>query len=206
MWSEVLIYGLSLLAAVSPGLSQLCPTYEAGFTGQDMYMYPGRYPRLGQLHMNLEDVSPCAGTVYGWHYCFDPDGVSPPYDMVLAMYSQTEDNSYQLVPGSYYELRVNEEVEFFTCQNITLDPSEYFGVQEGDVVAVCREAGVENVARLYFELQGHDLWYWQSQSCSETSMVSPNSDLFRRHDWVLLLSAYISKFPLIYQQKSPLVK
>ena len=108
--------------------------------------------------MNLEDVSPCTGTVYGWHYCFDPDDDSPPRGIVLAMYSQKK---YQLVPGSYYELRVNEEVESFTCRNITMDPSEYFSVQEGDVVAICREVEADNLVELYFELQGHDLWYWQ---------------------------------------------
>ena len=186
---------MNLLAAVSPGLSQLCPTYEAGFTGQNRDRI--RYPAPGRLYMNLEEVSPCAGTVYGWHYCFDPDGVSPPYDMVLAMYSQTEDNPYQLVPGSYYELRVNEEVESFTCRNITLDPSEYFSVQEGDVVAICREVNKNNVVGLYFELQGHDLRYWEPGSCSETSIESPNNfqDLFLKPERVTLLSAYISKFP-----------
>ena len=158
-------------------------------------MYLRRYPRLGQLHMNLEDVSPCIGTVYGWHYCFDPDDDSPPRGIALAMYSQKGNNSYQLVPGSYYELRVSEEVESFTCHNITLDPSEYFSVQEGDVVAICREVDVANVVELYFELQGHDLWYWQLESCSETSIVSPNSNLFRMRNRVMLLSAYISKFP-----------
>ena len=183
----------NLLMAVSPGLSQLCPNYEAGFTGQNMYSRD--YPSLGELYLNLEEESPCAGTVYGWHYCFDPDNDSPPRGIVLAMYSQKEDNSYQLVPGSYYELRVNEEVESFTCCNITLDPSEYFSVQEGDVVAICREFDIVNVVELYFELRGHNLWYWQLGSCSETSIVSPNSNLVRRRNHVILLSAYISKFP-----------
>ena len=182
---------------VSPGLSQLCPTYEAGFTGQDMYRR--RYPTLGRLYVNLEEESPCAGTVYGWHYCFDPDNDSPPRGIVLAMYSQREDGSYQLVPGSYYVLRVNEEVESFTCRNITLEPSEYFSVQEGDVVAICREVEVDNVVELFSELQGHDLLFWQPGSCSETSIVSlnssPSDSPSERPDRVMLLSAYISKFP-----------
>ena len=175
---------------VSPGVSQLCPTYEVGYTGQDMYSR--QYPIPGRLYMNLEEVSPCAGTVYGWHYCFDPDNDSPPHGIVLAMYSQKRNNSYQLVPGSYYELWVSEEVESFTCRNITLEPSEYFSVQEGDVVAICRNVEVDNVIQLYFKLQYHDVWYWQPGSCSETSIMSPSS--FRlRPDRVMLLSAYISK-------------
>ena len=148
-------------------LFQLCPSYEAGFTGQDVYCK--RNPSPSRLYMNLEEVSSCAGTVYGWHYCFDTDGASPPRGIVLAMYSQTEDNSYQLVPGSYYELRVNEEVVSFTCHNITLDPSEYFSVQEGDVVAICRDIEAESVVELYFGLPGHGLQYWKPGSCSETN-------------------------------------
>ena len=183
----------NLLVTVSPGLSQLCPTYEAGFTGQNMY--DREYPNLGELYLNFEEVSPCAGTVYGWHYCFDPDNDSPPRGIVLAMYSQREDNSYQLVPGSYYQLRVNEEIESFACRNITLEPSEYFSIQEGDVVAICREVDVEDVVELFFELRGHNLWYWVPGTCSETSIESPNNGPFRRGNRVMLLSAFISKFP-----------
>ena len=91
--------------------------------------------------------------------------------------------------GSRYELRVSEEVESFTCRNVTLDPSEYFSVQKGDVVAICRDIEADYLLELYFELQGYDLWYWQLGSCSETSMESPNSFLFPRPDWVMLLSA-----------------
>ena len=180
------------MASVSPGFSQLCPTYEAGFTGQNRDRI--RYPTRGRLYMDLEEGSPCAGTVYGWHYCFDPDDDSPPRGIVLAMYKK-EDNSYQLVPGSYYKLRVNEEVESFTCRNITLDPSEYFSLQEGDVVAICREVLVNNTVELYFELKRHHLRYWEPGSCSEASIESLNSNPLRNFNRVMLLSAYISKFP-----------
>ena len=51
--------------------------------------------------------------------------------------------------GSHYELRVSEEVESFTCRNVTLDPSEYFSVQEGDVVAICRDIEADYLLELY---------------------------------------------------------
>ena len=155
-------------------------------------MTENRDPREGRVYLNLDEVASCTGTVYGWRYCFD-DNDNPPQEMVLAMYRPQQNGTYQLVPGSYYELKVEEEVNSFACRNITLQPSEHFPVQQGDAVAICREDDTRDV-EMYFSLSDRTLSYWDPGMCSESSIMSSSTyTLSRRNSRVLLLSAFISK-------------
>ena len=155
-------------------------------------MTDDRDPGEGRVYLNLDEEASCSGTVYGWRYCFD-DNNDPPQEMVLAMYRPQQDGTYQLVPGSYYELRVEEEVNSFACRNITLQPSEHFPVQQGDVVAICRKDNTRRV-ELYFRQSDRTLSSWDPGMCSEASIMSSSTyTLSRRDSRVFLLSAFISK-------------
>ena len=138
------------------------------------------------------DEAQCDGTVYGWRYCFDPG--SPPRKIVVAMYNRnSNDNSYQLIPGSRYQVTVEEDVNSFTCRNITLTPSELFPVQRRAVVAICEEQGTNNV-KLFFESRSRSrLGFFLVDSCSENDIVE-SSSILSVQSRVMLLSAYISMF------------
>ena len=150
-------------------------------------------PEKGRVYLNLDEVASCNGTVYGWRYCFD-DNNDPPQEMVLAMYRPQQDGTYQLVPGSYYELKLEEQVTSFGCRNMTLQPSEQFPVQQGDAVAICRKDNDNRHMELHFSLSDHTLWSWDPGMCSESSIMSSSTYTLSRDDSrVLLLSAFISK-------------
>ena len=169
---------------------QSCPSYEVGSTADNRVGQTER-PREGRVYLNLDKVAMCNGTVYGWRYCFDPDDDEPPQELVVAMYRPQQNGTYQLVPGSYYELRVEEALDSFTCRNITLQPSEYFTVQQSDVVAFCEKIDTSRV-ELYFLQSGSAVWRWNSGSCSELRILS-TATLSRIKDRVFLLSAFIGE-------------
>ena len=126
--------------SVSSSLAQqaACPSFNVGYTEESRG--GRRNPSSRRVYLNVIDGAQCDGTVYGWRYCFDPDGSNPPREIVIAMYNQNpSDNSYQLIPGSRYQVTVEEDVNSFTCRNITLKPSEHFPVQRRAVVAICEE-------------------------------------------------------------------
>ena len=139
----------------------------------------------GRVYLDLNNRAETNGTVYRWTYCYSADGDPAPYELVIAMYRPQQNGSYQLVPGSYRQLRITTPLgNSFDCQDIDLQTSEYFSVQTNDVVAVC-------VARV-------DLFFFDpvaSLSGSNTGSCSSNriSFILSSTQTTYLLRASISK-------------
>ena len=70
--------------------------------------------------------------------------------------------TYRLVEGSYYELKFDEEMDSFSCGNISLQPSERFTVRQGDVVGFCEESDTV----WYHENRDSSLLRWHASGCS----------------------------------------
>ena len=180
-----------IISTVSMGFMQTCPSHEVGSTARNQNDQRD-YPQEGHVYLNMNEAAVCSGTVYGWSYCFDPDGDEPPHALVLAMYRPQQNGSYQLVPGSYYPLTIEEDLDRFSCSSTTLEPSEYFKVQENDVVAVCEPLMTLRV-EVFFRRSGNSLQLWNAGGCSESQITSSPLQLRNRNNRVFLLSALVGK-------------
>ena len=174
---------------VSTGLMQSCPSNEVGSTSTDVIEHSD--PQEGHVYLNLDEKAMCSGTVYRWRYCFDPDG-DRNNQLVLAMYRPQQNGTYQLVPGSYYELTDLRRRYSFDCRDINLAHSEQFTVQQNDVVAFCEKIG-RNRVEIFFPKPGGRVWQWDAGGCSEQGIR--NTNVPRQSDGrVFLLKAFISEF------------
>ena len=169
---------------VSESWGQTCPSYKVGFVGNgnQRAIFPST------LYINSVDTSPCAGTVYGWHYCSNPTSEDAPFHVQLSMYREIPDNHYQLVSGSPYQLTVEENIDSYTCQDRFLDPAEYFSVEQGDMVAACWSDSANRVE--LFAMNGTRRRVFFGGHCVQ-ELIDVGSSILRR--FTLLLSAYISK-------------
>ena len=172
------------------GFVQSCPSYEVGSSARNKNDQR-QDTAEGHVYLNMNEAAVCSGTVYGWRYCYDPND-DPPHTMVLAMYRPQQNGSYQLVPGSYYPLTIEEDLDTFSCRSTTLEPSEYFTVQENDVVAVCEPLMTLRV-ELFFRRRDSTLQLWNAGGCSESQITSSPLQLSNINDRVFLLSAIIGK-------------
>ena len=177
------------------GFMQSCPSYKVGSTAHNQNDQR-EDPQEGRVYLNMNEPAVCSGTVYGWRYCFEPDGDAPPHALVLAMYRPQRNRAYQLVPGSYYLLTIKEDLDTFSCLSTTLEPSEYFTVQENDVVAFCEPLMTLRV-EVFFRRDDNSLRSWNARGCSESRITSSPLQLQntnnRVRDRVFLLSALISE-------------
>ena len=105
------------------------------------------------------------------------------------MYRLQPNGTYSLVEGSYHELKIDEQMDSFTCGNITLQPSERFTVWQGDVVGFCQESDTVR----YYMKDGSLLWRWNAHGCSESQLSSSGTMFERRQNRELLLTALIGK-------------
>ena len=148
-----------------------------------------RNPRDDCVHLNLDQVATCNGTVQGWSYCFEPLDSNPTQDLIIAMYRRQPSNgTYTLVQGSYHQLTIDNNVDQLTCRNLSLQPSERFTVQENDVVAFCDFLDTFR----YFETSEGSLWRWIAGSCSEQAITFSGS-LLRLSNRAFIISALIGK-------------
>ena len=168
--------------------SQSCPSYDVGLASGTL-LGSRRNPFDGYVYLNLRDKALCSGTVYAWRCCFIASTDEPPLELVLAMYRPQSSGFYQLVPGSRYHLQFFETFDSFTCRDIVLQPSEYFTVQENDVVAFCEEFNINRV-QVYLSEPGSSVWHWNAGGCSESSL-SLTGTLTQMTDRVFMISAYI---------------
>lgn len=169
---------------VSGSWGQTCPSYKVGYVRNGNQ----RIPASSTLYINYMDTSPCAGTVYGWHYCSNPTSGDAPFHVQLSMYRKVPDNNYQLVSGSRYQLTVEESIDFYTCQDRFLDPVEYFSVEQGDMVAACWSDSSSRVE--LFAMNTTQRRIFSGGNCVQ-ELIDEGS--LRRPRRILLLSAYISK-------------
>ena len=148
-----------------------------------------RDPWNGWVHLNLDQVATCNGTVQGWSYCFEPFDSNPTQPLIIAMYRwQPSNGTYTLVQGSYHQLTIDNNVDSLTCRNLSLQPSERFTVQENDVVAFCEFLDTF----WYFETSEGSLWMWNAGGCSEQAITS-GRPWFRLSNSAFIISALIGK-------------
>ena len=143
------------------------------------------------VYVNFEDTAPCSGTVYAWRYCSFPTSEDAPFQVFLAIYhNDIEGDTFELVNGSLHNLTVEENTSSLTCQDVPLDPSEQFAIQQGDMVAACWSENVNRV-QLFAMKSNKRLMYWSSGLCFQENLSTSGANIIRRH--TLLLSAHISK-------------
>lgn len=192
---------------------QSCPSYEIGYNDEITDATVGPL-ESAHVYINIADPVQCSGRVYAWHLCpflesdteqsgLEGDDVqSGSFELVLAMYRLQNDNLI-IVKKSYHEL----SVENFDgdCLYVPLESSEWFDVNEGDMVAACwydeEEEEVEEGNDIRIELAVHrddkDIAEFEHdfvQSCSKSQIQLLHDDaLDTIDDQTLLLTAYISK-------------
>ena len=104
------------------------------------------------------------------------------------MYRNTEGEGYQLVSGSLYQLTLQDSIPSYTCLDRLLEESEYFAIEQGDMVAACwssDENRVEMFSRNVFRTLEAG-----GGSCGQNVIDGTSRILFRE----IFLSAYISEF------------
>ena len=90
----------------------------------------------------------CDGTVYAWHYCYYPENRHNNLQATFGTFWHTsEEEEYELRSGSYFFLQLDSQEVSFACGTVTLSPSEYFQIYEGDIVGAClRDNGLNVIA------------------------------------------------------------
>ena len=117
-------------------MSQTCPRYTAGFAGDSALGSSSN----GGIYVNDAPAhrAPCDGTVYAWHYCYYPENTKNLLDIAFGVYEhRSADDQFIFRPESYYFLHLDTRESFFTCETITLSPSQYFQIYDGDRVGAC---------------------------------------------------------------------
>ena len=149
-------------------------------------------PTEGRVYLNLNNGTRTSGTVYSWTYCYSADGDPPPYELVIAMYRPQPNGTYQLIPGSYQELRITTRLgSTFDCRDIDLETSDFFKVQPNDVVGVCEPF---DSGRVEIFFSAPDTFVsWDAGSCREDRISSSRSSLAESQGTIFLLRASISK-------------
>lgn len=177
---------VSALAIVQ---SQSCPSYDVGLAS-GVLMGSRRDPFDGYVYLNLEEKAQCGGVAVEWRYCFIPTSGPQPLELVLAAYRPLSNGSYQLVPGSRYHLELYGTFNTVICNNITLNPDQYFTLQENDVVAFCEEFNVNRVP-IFLSEPGNSVWHWDAGGCSESQISVSTGTLTMMASRVFMLSAHI---------------
>ncbi len=100
-----------------------------------------------KIFMNFESPAQCPGNVTSWRFCyyrnldnrFEAISNNREFSALFVVYRRHND-TYIPVPGSVREKKIEWEVvreSSFHCTNETLQPSEYFEIQENDIVGAC---------------------------------------------------------------------
>ena len=125
-------------------MSQTCPSYTAGYTGTDS-LHDSSSERI-YVNEASAHRAPCDGTVYAWHYCYYDAKRTTNLEVAFGAYRAVISNGeiyegeverYTLRSGSYYHLHLDSRETSFTCDNITLEESEYFQIYQDDRVGAC---------------------------------------------------------------------
>jgi len=79
-----------LSCSVCSVVSQTCPSYTAGFTGDS----PIHESSAGAIYVNDAPAhrAPCDGTVYAWHYCYYPINNEDNVEVALGVYEHNSAN------------------------------------------------------------------------------------------------------------------
>ena len=144
--------------------------------------------------------APCDGTVYAWHYCYYPIRNTNDLEVAFGAYRfDSDDDEYFLRPNSYYLLHLDSREDSFTCDTVTLNPSQYFQIYDGDRVGAClRDNNGIEFLDILAESDSSSyrvaMWGSSSGSCSESAMSSSPEEPDTESTKVLHLYVDISKY------------
>ena len=177
--------------------AQTCAVYTAGSTN-DNERNPNTNAAI-YVNRRSQEEAKCSGTVYAWNYCYYPENSETNLQVAFGVFSFTS-NIYTLRNGSYHLLHLDMREDTFTCDTLTLEPSEYFQIQGGDKVGAClRPDGGTDYLNILRDRNGDRVDSWTGGgSCTEADMgISPTIDTSNRRGAELHLYVDISKFPAI---------
>ena len=138
---HALAYSKYFFLAVSSVVAQTCPSYTAGYTGTHSDSLHDSSSERIYVNEASAHRAPCDGTVYAWHYCYydakRTTNLEVAFGAYRAVLDEGEVDRYTLRSGSYYRLHLDSRETSFTCDNITLEESEYFQIYQDDRVGAC---------------------------------------------------------------------
>ena len=180
-------------------MSQICPSYTAGYTGTS----PIHESSAGMIYINEAPShrAQCNGTVYAWHYCYYDSQQLENLEVAFGAYEAVFDGSsldyYEIRPGSYYLLCLDDREESFTCDSVNLEETQYFQIHSGDRLGAClRNNGNTEFLDILAESASSSFsvgrWGGSSGQCRERDM-SQSSDEETISEMVLHLYVDISK-------------
>ena len=184
-------------------MSQTCPSYTAGYTGTN-FLHDSSIERI-YVNEAPAHRAPCDGTVYAWHYCYYDEKRTTNLEVAFGAYRAVISNSkleqYTLRSGSYYLLHLDSRETSFTCDNVTLEESEYFQIYQDDRVGAClRDNGNIEFLDILAEDAPNDFSVGRSDSgsglCQESDMSELSQGLDTTSNMVLHLYVDISEFML----------
>ena len=143
--------------------------------------------------------APCDGTVYAWHYCYYPVRDENDLEVAFGAYERNSGNGpFILRDGSYYLLHLDSREDSFSCGTVTLNPSDYFQIYDGDRVGAClrdndRVEFLDILAESAPDTLEVTKWGSSSGSCEESDMRQSTGDLETESTFILHLYVDISK-------------
>lgn len=182
-------------------MSQTCPSHRGGYTSQS----PLQSSQTLGIYLNNspDDVIPCDGTVYAWHYCYyssisSEGGSGSPNAVFGAYYFDGPSGHYRMRPGSYYPLYLNSRENTFTCGTVTLNESQHFQVQQGDIVGACLSEipadQTHQIDVVASRSSGSAIrWSSVSQGCLENDIAVSDENLLQNTPYTIHLFVDISK-------------
>ena len=187
------------LVIVGSAVAQTCPSYTAGYTG-NQYIHASS---SGMLYVNESPSlrAPCDGTVYRWHYCYYPVNRVNDVEVAFGAFRAVTDGGdleyYYLRDGSYHLLHLDLREDSFTCDTVDLDPQNYFQIFEDDRVGACMRNGANEFLDILAESASNSLrvgrWGSSSGNCAESNMAQSSNEPGMQRGMVLHLYMDISK-------------
>ena len=161
---------------------------------------------IGGQYIDLEHPVECAGNITAWHFCYYNETISAqPEDYVaeFRVWRPTSEISFDRV----YQYGVNVQLQqndsaVLVCQDITLQETEYFEVQQNDSLGVYIFTRNTSGSPLYIIGQntvGFGLYYDTRNGMTPFSSINvASTDLQLNSSLGLHLFADIGKFPLLH--------
>ena len=178
------------LFETEPGNKENCVTYYYTYTvpsvstqtcpvfGTDLTEKKQASPSRAGLFLNFESPAQCNGMARAWHYCYYGKDITDPFvfaaDFVVYRKTSLNSNVYERVALKSVVKSPDElQSTGFHCETVTLEQSEYFEVQEDDIIGACLiEDGTQTRINILSHLvNGHGEVYRPNQN---TELCDPS--------------------------------
>ena len=153
--------------------TQTCPVF-----GTDLTKKKPASPNKTGLFLNFESPAQCNGMARAWHYCYYGRAITDPFvfaaDFVVYRKTNLNSNVYERVALKSVVKSPDElQSTGFHCETVTLEQSEYFEVQEDDIIGACLiEEGTQTRIGIVSHLvNGHGEVYQPNQN---TELCDPS--------------------------------